>query len=146
MVHSVDESSRMRSKRSVSNRCPVSEYVVRKRTFSSAAALWLGWLRSASPRKTAVFCRHFDRDDWRSDCLQEKQHFDIAHGVSMNDLKMYSALALALFVPAVSLVLHAQSIEINPQTILEVHNVITKPVVYRGKSAMEIRDAAPQLG
>jgi hypothetical protein len=64
----------------------------------------------------------------------------------MNDLKMYSALALALFVPAVSLVLHAQSIEINPETILEVHNVITKPVVYRGKSAMEIRDAAPQLG
>jgi len=43
-------------------------------------------------------------------------------------------------------VLHAQSIEINHQTILELHNVITKPVEYRGKSAMEIRDAAPELG
>jgi len=52
----------------------------------------------------------------------------------MRDLKMHSALGFAL-VAAVGLVLHAQSIEITPQTILEVHNVITEPVEYRGKSA-----------
>jgi hypothetical protein len=36
-------------------------------------------------------------------------------------------------------------IQLTPQNILEVHNVITKPVQYRGKSALEVRDAAPQL-
>ena len=52
----------------------------------------------------------------------------------------------ASFVAIVGLVLHAQSIEITPKTILEAHNVIAKPVEYRGKNAMEIRDAAPQPG
>jgi hypothetical protein len=64
----------------------------------------------------------------------------------MKDLKMHSALGFALFVTTAGIVLHAQSIEITQQTILEVHKVITKPVEYRGKSAMEIRDSAPQLG
>ena len=31
----------------------------------------------------------------------------------------------------------AKPIQLTPQTILEVHNVITKPVQYRGKSALE---------
>lgn len=64
----------------------------------------------------------------------------------MKDLKMPSALGFASCVAAVGLVLHAQSIEITPKTILEAHNVIANPVEYRGKNAMEIRDAAPQPG
>lgn len=64
----------------------------------------------------------------------------------MKYLQTNIALALALFVPCVCRGPLAQSIEIKPQTILEVHNVLTKPVEYRGKSSMEIRDAAPQLG
>jgi len=39
----------------------------------------------------------------------------------------------------------AVPIQLTPQTILEVHNVITKPVQYRGKTALEVRDAVPQL-
>ena len=39
----------------------------------------------------------------------------------------------------------AESIALTSQTILEVHNVVTKPVQYRGKSALEVRDADPQL-
>jgi hypothetical protein len=47
---------------------------------------------------------------------------------------------------AAGLVLQGQSIQIAPPQILEAHNVITRPVEYRGKSALEVRDAAPQLG
>jgi len=36
-----------------------------------------------------------------------------------------------------------QSIEITLKTVLEVHDVITRRAEFRGKSAMEIRDAAP---
>lgn len=75
-----------------------------------------------------------------------ERNFDITDGMIMKDLKMHAALALALVAPTVSCALLAQSIEINPQTILEVHNVTTKQVEYRGKRSMEIRDAAPQLG
>jgi len=39
----------------------------------------------------------------------------------------------------------AETIPLTPQHILEVHNVITKPVTYRGKTALEVRDAVPQL-
>ena len=39
----------------------------------------------------------------------------------------------------------AETIQLTPQHILEVHNVITKPVQYRGKTALEVRDAVPQL-
>ncbi len=39
----------------------------------------------------------------------------------------------------------AVPIQLTPQHILEVHNVITKPVQYRGKTALEVRDTAPQL-
>jgi hypothetical protein len=39
----------------------------------------------------------------------------------------------------------AKQIPLTHQNILEVHNVITKPVEYRGKSALEVRDAVPQL-
>src|SRR5215467_6359824 len=39
----------------------------------------------------------------------------------------------------------ARPIPLTPQNILEVHNVITKPVQYRGKSALEVRDAVPEL-
>jgi hypothetical protein len=39
----------------------------------------------------------------------------------------------------------AKQIPLTPQNILEVHNVMTKRVQYRGKSALEVRDAVPQL-
>jgi hypothetical protein len=38
----------------------------------------------------------------------------------------------------------AVPIQLTPQTILEVHNVITKPVQYRSKTALEVRDSDPQ--
>src|SRR5215470_839798 len=38
-----------------------------------------------------------------------------------------------------------EPVQLTPQNILEVHNVTTKPVQYRGKSALEVRDAVPQL-
>lgn len=40
----------------------------------------------------------------------------------------------------------AKPIQLIPQNILEVRNVVTKPVTYRDKIALEVRDAAPQLG
>jgi hypothetical protein len=64
----------------------------------------------------------------------------------MRDLKRHRAFGFALFVAAACLVLRAQSIEITPLTILEEHNVTTKPVEYRGRRAIEVRDAASQLG
>jgi hypothetical protein len=69
----------------------------------------------------------------------------------MKQVKMCSAgaIALLLSVGAAGLNgqnIHAQNIEIGTRTILESHNVTTQPVNYRGKSAMEVRDASPQLG
>jgi hypothetical protein len=63
----------------------------------------------------------------------------------MNYLKMGAAVALAIVIQTRPTKIHAQSIELKPQNILEVHNVITKPVQYRGKSALEVRDAVPEL-
>jgi hypothetical protein len=60
-------------------------------------------------------------------------------------LGIYSTLALFLFVPVVSCVF-TQSIEFKPETTLEEHNVITEEVEYRGKNAIEVRDAVPQSG
>ena len=58
----------------------------------------------------------------------------------------YVTLVLALFISAGSRTVCAQSIELNHQAILEVHNAITKPDDYRGKHSMEVRDASPSLG
>jgi hypothetical protein len=65
--------------------------------------------------------------------------------MSMKNL-IYAVFALALLVPPESSSLHAQSIELNRQAILEVHNAITKPDDYRGKHSMEVRDPSPALG
>ncbi|HTH54117.1 MAG TPA: hypothetical protein VL495_09210 [Edaphobacter sp.] len=54
--------------------------------------------------------------------------------------------AVALTVLVLPYTLHGQSIEITPKTILEVDHVITKPVTYHGKKALEVRDAAPNAG
>lgn len=58
----------------------------------------------------------------------------------------YAAFTLALLAPTRISSLHAQSIELNRQAILEVHNAITKPDDYLGKHSMEVRDASPSLG
>ena len=42
--------------------------------------------------------------------------------------------------------LPTQTIPLTKQNILEVHTAITKPLNYRGKDALEVRDAAPQAG
>jgi hypothetical protein len=65
--------------------------------------------------------------------------------VTVKNLK-YPTLALALIAPLGTAILHAQSIELNRSTILEVHNAITKPDDYLGKHSMEVRDASPSLG
>jgi hypothetical protein len=57
----------------------------------------------------------------------------------------YAACVLALLLPAASIRLHAQSIELNHQNILEVHNAITRPDDYRGKHSLEVRDPSPTL-
>ena len=62
----------------------------------------------------------------------------------MTYLKIGAALALAIVIQTRPTKVHAQSIELKPQNILEVHNVVTKPVQYRGKTALEVSDADPQ--
>jgi hypothetical protein len=64
----------------------------------------------------------------------------------MKNLKTCRALGLVWLVGVPGLVVHGQSIEISPQTIVEAHNVLIRPLDYRGKSSVEIRDASPQLG
>ena len=57
----------------------------------------------------------------------------------------HAALVLALLFPTANQTLHAQSIELNHSTILEVHNAITRPDNYRGKNSLEVRDPSPSL-
>jgi hypothetical protein len=63
----------------------------------------------------------------------------------MNRLKIGSVIALAVVLQAGPTKVHAQPIQLKPQNLAEVQNVVTKPVQYRGKSALEVRDADPQL-
>jgi hypothetical protein len=63
----------------------------------------------------------------------------------MNRLKIGSVIALAAVLQAGPTKVHAQPIQLKPQNLAEVQNVVTKPVPYRGKSALEVRDRDPQL-
>jgi hypothetical protein len=64
----------------------------------------------------------------------------------MQRFTRHAALALILAATGADRLVLAQAVAINRQAILEVHNAITKPIEYDGKSGLEVRDAAPQLG
>lgn len=63
----------------------------------------------------------------------------------MRLLKFFAAVVYVLPVLAQSPQL-SNSIPLTAQNILEVQNVITKPVTYLNRTALEVRDAAPQSG
>jgi hypothetical protein len=63
-------------------------------------------------------------------------------------MKLPNLCAVVVYVGCLPMLAAQQSQSIQPgaQNILEVLNVITRPTTFRGKTALEVRDAAPQMG